>query len=91
MSELTPPGPLSQSLSESLSQQHRVGQGGQVVPVVHRRKRRRRSKGAQKAPPWLRTIGGSRVLWLAIVAIAVLLLVVLAGPVINVNHLSVTF
>jgi len=47
--------------------------------------------GASKAIPWLRAIGGTRTLWLVLAVVVLLLLVfIAAGPVVNINHVTIS-
>ena len=70
----------------------RVSQPVHGVHAVRPRKRRKRPPDALKAIRWVQAISGARAILLAIAIVALLFLAFLAaGPVVNINHLSVTF
>jgi hypothetical protein len=83
---------VDHSVVPGAARQQDAGQGGHGNHRAHARKRRAKPLGALKAIPWVQAIGGARALWLAMTIVALLMLVFLAaGPVVNINHLSVTF
>jgi hypothetical protein len=74
--------------NETPSQQDRVDH---PADPTRARRRRARSRRPSIPIPWRSAFGGSRALWIVLAVIALVLLVFLAaGPVVNINHFSIT-